>query len=81
VTNQFGCACYNAAGTMFRLAIDLATRPMLQPPGDASISHKERRDLGLRLPWLFKSGGLPASLQDLSVAVREDGTDGATMAR
>jgi hypothetical protein len=69
--------CFNAAGTMFRLAIDLATRPMLPPDTDTSISRKERRDLGLRLPWLFKSGRLPLALQELSVAVREDGNDGA----
>ena len=62
---------------MFRLAIDLATRPMLPPDTDASISRKERGDLGLRLPWLFKNGHLPLALQDLSVAVREDGNDGA----
>jgi hypothetical protein len=69
--------CCNAAGTMFRLAIDLSTRPMLPPETDTSISRKERRDLGLRLPWLFKSGRLPSTLQELSVSVREDGNDGA----
>ena len=62
---------------MFRLAIDVATRPMLPPLTDTTISPRERRDLGLRLPWLFTHQRLPMSLQELSVAVREDGNDGA----
>jgi Domain of unknown function (DUF4145) len=69
--------CWNAAGTMFRVCIDLATRSML-PEGDvAGLNNKVRRDLGLRLPWLFDNGKLPADLRDLSTAVREDGNDGA----
>lgn len=69
--------CFNAAGTMFRLAVDLATRPLLPPDGDTSINAKERRDLGLRLAWLFDLGKLPLELRELSKAIREDGNDGA----
>jgi hypothetical protein len=69
--------CHNAAGTMFRLAVDLATRPMLPAPGDQSVPYKTRRDLGLRLPWLFANNKLPKELEDLSHAVREEGNDGA----
>ncbi|HEV7611433.1 MAG TPA: DUF4145 domain-containing protein [Steroidobacteraceae bacterium] len=76
-TKCLAIRCYNAAGTMFRLAIDLATRSMLPPDTDTSISYKQRRDLGLRLPWLFTHQRLPMSLQELSSAVREDGNDGA----
>jgi hypothetical protein len=36
-----------------------------------------RRDLGLRLQWLFETGVLPSDLQDLAACVREDGNDGA----
>jgi hypothetical protein len=69
--------CWNAAGTMFRVCVDLATRPML-PDGEAlGLTKKVRRDLGLRLPWLFDNGKLPADLRELSSAVREDGNDGA----
>ena len=70
--------CYNAAGTMFRLCIDLATRSMLPPPHEAGGPNGQiLRNLGLRLPWLIKNGLLPAALQDLSSCVREDGNDGA----
>jgi hypothetical protein len=69
--------CFNAAGTMFRLAVGLATRPLLPPDGDTSISAKQRRDLGLRLAWLFDKGRLPSELRELSKAIREDGNDGA----
>jgi hypothetical protein len=75
--------CFNAAGAMFRLAIDLSTRPLLPPevkPGEKEeegLNKKVRRDLGLRLPWLFKAGRLPSDLHELSDCIREDGNDGA----
>ncbi|APW40797.1 hypothetical protein RD110_18840 [Rhodoferax koreense] len=69
--------CYNAAGTMFRLCIDLTTKTLL-PQGEVEgLNSKTRRDLGLRLPWLFASGRLPRSLEDLSTCIKEDGNDGA----
>jgi hypothetical protein len=69
--------CYNAAGTMFRLCIDLATGSMLPPEGTPEPNARTRRDLGLRLPWLFASGRLPESLTELSACIKEDGNDGA----
>ena len=56
--------CYNAAGAMFRLCVDLATRSMLPDPKEeiAGLNAKTRRDLGLRLPWLFDNGKLPENL-------------------
>ena len=38
---------------------------------------KTRRDLGLRIPWLFENGFLPEALKDLSTCIKEDGNDGA----
>jgi hypothetical protein len=72
--------CYNAAGTMFRLAIDLATRPLLPNPDDQTVAQpnqKQRRDLGLRLSWLFDNQKLPETLRELASCIREDGNDGA----
>jgi len=69
--------CNNAAGTMFRLCIDIVTRNML-PDGDTpGLNAGVRRNLGLRLPWLFDQGILPEGLRELSTCVREDGNDGA----
>jgi hypothetical protein len=69
--------CFNAAGTMFRLCIDLSTRAML-PEGEVKgLNSRVRRDLGLRLPWLFDNGILPEALQELSSCVKDDGNDGA----
>jgi hypothetical protein len=69
--------CFNAAGTMFRLGVDIATRNLL-PAGEADgLNAKVRRDLGLRLPWLFANNHLPAALHDLSTCIKEDGNDGA----
>ncbi|MCF8151081.1 MAG: DUF4145 domain-containing protein [Sulfuritalea sp.] len=69
--------CFNAAGTMFRLCVDLATKSLL-PEADANgLNSKIRRNLGLRLPWLFEQGLLPTALQELSSCIKEDGNDGA----
>lgn len=69
--------CYNAAGTMFRLCVDITSRNKL-PEGDASsLNARVRRDLGLRLPWLFDNRYLPEDLRDLSTCIKEDGNDGA----
>ena len=69
--------CPNAAGAMFRLAVDLTTRPLLPPEAALEPNRRVRRDLGLRLPWLFANGLLPKELAGLSHCIREDGNDGA----
>lgn len=68
--------CWNAAGAMFRMCIDLVTRPMLPKEEVPGLNAKTRRDLGLRLPWLFANGVLPSDLRHLSTCIREDGNDG-----
>jgi len=74
--------CFNAAAVMFRLCVDLATKPLLPlpDPSDANRAQpnaKQRRDLGLRLPWLFDNGLLPIELKELASCIKEDGNDGA----
>jgi hypothetical protein len=69
--------CYNAAGTMFRLCVDLATRPKLPEVEVTGLNARVRRDLGLRLPWLFDNKYLPKELRELSVCIKDDGNDGA----
>lgn len=70
--------CWNAAGAMFRATVDLATRPMLPAVADpAGPNARVRRDLGLRLPWMFDAGILPPDLRELSTCIREDGNDAA----
>jgi hypothetical protein len=73
-------ACHNAAGAMFRLCVDLVTKPLLPDPDDATQpqpNKKQRRDLGLRLPWLLDQGLLPSTLRELASCIKEDGNDGA----
>ena len=70
--------CFNAAGSMFRLCVDLATKGMLPSDEDTpGLTWKVRRDLGLRLPWLFDADLIHESLRDLSTCIKEDGNDGA----
>lgn len=69
--------CNNAAATMFRLCIDIVTKEMLPEENVSGLNAVIRRNLGLRLPWLFDNGKLPENLRELSTCVREDGNDGA----
>lgn len=71
--------CWNAAAVMFRVCVDLATRGLLpeEAGGGEQPNSKQRRDLGLRLPWLFDHGLLPEGLRDLSSCIHQDGNDGA----
>lgn len=68
--------CNNAAATMFRLCLDLATKSLL-PEEDETLNNRIRRNLGLRLPWLFEHQILPIALEDLSSCIKDDGNDGA----
>lgn len=69
--------CFNAAGTMFRLCLDMATKSLLPEANDNGLNSKIRRSLGFRMDWLFENNLLPRSLQELAVCVQEDGNDGA----
>lgn len=69
--------CCNAAATMFRLCLDMATSSMLPEENRDGLNSRIRRSLGLRLPWLFKEGILPESLRELSSCIKDDGNDGA----
>ncbi|WP_409699938.1 DUF4145 domain-containing protein [Yoonia sp.] len=67
--------CWNAAGAMFRLALDLATKDLLPEQGEPA--QKVRRSLGLRLDWMFDTGMLPPDLRSLAECLQQDGNDGA----
>lgn len=69
--------CINAAATMFRLCVDIATRSLLPKDDEKGLNAKVRRNLGLRLPWLFDNGYLPETMRELSTCIKEDGNDGA----
>jgi hypothetical protein len=68
---------WNAAGAMFRLAINLATQPLLPSEPTPGLTRRKRRDLGPRVDWLMKNGRISQDLYDLSECIREDGNDGA----
>ena len=68
--------CYNAAATMFRLCLDIATKELLPPEGQEP-GNRVRRSLGFRMEWLFDNQSLPEAMKDLAECVKEDGNDGA----
>lgn len=74
----FGVECFNAAGGMFRLALDMSTKQLLPMDGeDGSPNRLQRTQLYHRLAYLFNAGILPRSLEELAASVREDGNDAA----
>lgn len=68
--------CNNAAATMFRLCLDLATQSLLPEEGEG-LNNRIKRNLGLRLAWLFDKNILPEALRELSTCIKDDGNDGA----
>lgn len=71
--------CWNAAGTMFRKCVDLASKAKLPPPLEGekdSLAH-QRGNLKARLSWLLEKNLLTTGIHDLSDCIREDGNDGA----
>ncbi len=69
-------SCYNAAASMFRLSIDLSTKALL-PDDINEPAAKIRKNLGLRLIWLFNNSLLPSDLKPLAECIQQDGNDGA----
>ncbi len=72
---------YDAAGTMFRKALDTATRERTPDPDSNATpkvpNWKTYKDLRLRLDWLFSNSLLDDSLRDLSSCIHQDGNDAA----
>lgn len=77
-TRCLAITCPNAAGAMFRLCLDLATKGLLPDEGQPDDPDKHtRRNLAPRLRYLFDKGLLSAELKPLSDAVKGNGDDGA----
>lgn len=67
--------CWNAAASMYRLALDMSTKNLL--PSQGEPNNTIRRSLGLRLNWLFEQELLSLDLKELAEAVQQDGNDGS----
>jgi hypothetical protein len=67
--------CWNAAGAMYRLALDMSTKSLL--PSEGGPNTTVRRSLGHRLQWLFENDRLNLDLKDLAESVQQDGNDGS----
>jgi hypothetical protein len=72
---------WDAAGTMFRKVLDVATRSITPKPDSQDEPRppnwKTYKDLRLRLDWLFDQNLLNHGLKDLSSCIHEDGNDAA----
>ena len=74
-TRAFAIGCWNAAGCMFRVSIDLATKGIHSEKGGP-----DRFPLSRRLSWLFDNGHIPSDLRDLATCINDDGNDAAHIA-
>jgi hypothetical protein len=72
----YAAGCYNGAGAMFRLSLDLASKSLL-PQDDVRINHRQKNYLADRLEWLFDNNHWPSSLKEMVTCIRQDGNDGA----
>jgi hypothetical protein len=68
--------CWNAAGAMFRLAIDRATQNLIPTEGQQPNKF-EREKLGPRIKWLFEHKYIPDDLNQLATTIQQDGNDAA----
>lgn len=69
--------CWNAAGTMFRQCLDIATKSMLPKEGASNLSEHQKKYLAPRINWLIDNQLFPSDLKELATCIREDGNDGA----
>lgn len=69
--------CYNAAGAMFRLCLDLATKDLLAKLPPEQGKKLSNRPLGPRIDELLKANLLPEELHELASVIKDDGNDGA----
>lgn len=73
--------CANAAGAMFRLSLDLATKQLLnelKSNGSVEGVPRNAQDrLADRIVWLIENGHVPQRLKPLADEVRLTGNDGA----
>jgi hypothetical protein len=76
---SFNIGAYNAAASMFRLALDLATKGLLPDLSaeDGGPNSAQRKRLYDRLNYLFEKRLIAPELAELADCVREDGNDGA----
>lgn len=73
----FAIGCYNAAGAMFRLCLDIATKSLLQEVDTHTMNHNQRSKLAFRLDWIFDNKYWADDLRELASCIKNNGNDGA----
>lgn len=69
--------CYNSAGAMFRLCLDITTKQILDNNAHKNPTANDKKSIHTRLKWIFDNGILPSDLEDLSRGIKDDGNDAA----
>jgi hypothetical protein len=72
--------CHNAAAAMFRLCLDLVTKPLLPNREREDVpqpTKAQRHRLADRIDWLIDQRAIAPELATLAHSVRQDANDGA----
>ncbi|HFE9908092.1 DUF4145 domain-containing protein [Acinetobacter baumannii] len=69
--------CYNAAGAMFRLCLDMTTKYILQKNKSLEPTNNDNKTIHNRLTWIFKNRIIADDLEELSRCIKDDGNDAA----
>lgn len=69
--------CFNAAGAMFRLCLDVVTKHILEVNRSLNPTNADNKSIHSRLKWIFENRILPANLEALSKNIKDDGNDAA----
>lgn len=69
--------CYNAAGAMFRLCLDITTKKIIDNHSNENPTANDKKTIHSRLKWIFENEILPSDLEDLSRGIKDDGNDAA----
>lgn len=73
----FSIGCYNAAGAMFRLCLDMTTKHLVSQNSHLNPSANDNKTIHNRLTWIFKNKIIADDLEELSRCIKDDGNDAA----
>ncbi|MCH7336894.1 DUF4145 domain-containing protein [Acinetobacter sp. NIPH 2699] len=76
-TKCLAIGCYNAAGAMFRLCLDMTTKHILKKNNNLEPKSNDNKTIHNRLTWIFKNKIIADDLEELSRCIKDDGNDAA----
>ncbi len=73
----YSIGCFNAAGAMFRLCLDITTKQIVNLNLHLNPSANDNKTIHNRLVWIFSNKIIANDLEELSRCIKDDGNDAA----